>query len=460
MKIQATTADAYKLVHDGILALARAERQGIRIDTEYCEKKKKHLERKIEYLEKKLQKTKFYRRWHHIYGAKTNIHSNQQLARILYKAMKITPPKMTEKGEMGATDEDTLEKINIPELKTILQIRKLSKIKGTYLEAFIREETDGYIHPNYNLHIARTFRSSSSDPNFQNIPNRDKESQRICRRALFPRPGHMLIEADFSSIEVMISTCYHKDPTMLKYLKDKNSDMHLDMAKQIFIFDKLDKSIPVHALLRQAAKNGFVFPQFYGDYYANNARGIADWVKLPQTRWKKGMGVELPDGSHISDHFIKKGVSSFDKFLDHMKAVEDHFWNKRFKVYNAWRKAWVEEYRERGYLKMHTGFTCSGPMRRNEIINYAIQGTAFHCLLFTLIRVDEIMQKENWDSKTIGQIHDSLIMDVNPDELSHIKEVLHRIVHEELPSAWNWIIVPLEIEIDTYGIDKSWVKVA
>ena len=458
MKIQATMADAYKLIHEGVLALARAERQGIQINVKYCERKRRRLERKIEHLENKLKKTKFYRRWEHIYGAKTNVYSNHQLAQILYKVLKIDPPKLTQKGEMGATDEEALRRIDIPELKIILQIRKLAKVKETYLGAFLREETDGCIHPVFNLHLVKTYRSSSDSPNFQNIPKRDKESLRICRKALFPRPGHTLVGMDFSALEVMISCCYHKDPVMLNYVRDKNSDMHLDMAKQIFVFDELDKKIPAHALLRQAAKNGFVFPQFYGDYYANNALGLADWVKLPQGRWKRGMGIELPDGFHISDHLIKNGIKSFDKFVDHIKAVEDDFWNRRFKIYNQWKKAWVGRYRKRGYLKMLTGFRCSGVMRNNEIINYPIQGTAFHCLLFTFVRLDEIMRKERWDSRLIGQIHDEVVADVHPDELPHIEETAHRIVREELPAAWPWIIVPLEIEIEVYGVDKPWVK--
>jgi hypothetical protein len=68
------------------------------------------------------------------------------------------------------------------------------------------------------------------------------------------------------------------------------------MAKQIFIFDEMSKSIPAHKLLRQAAKNAFVFPQFYGDYFANNANYLCDWVGLPKGKWKKDIGIELPEG--------------------------------------------------------------------------------------------------------------------------------------------------------------------
>ena len=457
MKIKATTADAYELFHNGVLALARAERQGIRVDTDYCIRKRNHLNRKISRLQKQLEETKLYQRWNLIYKAKTNIHSNHQLSQVLYKNMKIQPLKLTESGE-GSTDEEALSRMDVPGLDLILKIRKLAKIRSTYLEGFYREAQNGYIHPSFNLHNVRTYRSSSADPNFQNIPKRDKEAMEICRRALLPRPGHLLLEADFSALEVMISACYHKDPTMLKYLKDKKADMHLDMAKQIFMFDELDKANPTHHILRQAAKNGFVFPQFYGDYYGNNALGLCDWTKLPQGKWKPGMGLELPSGEHISDHLIKSGIRSFPQFTDHMKQVEDDFWGKRFRVYNSWRKAWVERYRRKGSLQMLTGFVCSGIMRRNEIINYPIQGTAFHCLLLTFVLLDKAMREEGWRSRLVGQIHDSIMMDVHPDELEHIEKTAHKIVKEDLPNTWDWIIVPLEIEIENYGVDNAWVK--
>jgi DNA polymerase-1 len=447
------------LIHRGVLALARAERYGIRIDTEYCQKQRQRLTRKIEYYKKKLQATKFYKRWEHIYRGKTNIHSNYQLSNILYNHMKITPPKYTGSGQ-GATDEDALKRIDLPELKLILEIRKWTKICDTYLEQFIREtNSDGYMRPAFELHTVRTYRSSSSNPNFQNIPKRDKEAMQTCRRAILPRPGHTLVEADFSALEVNIAACYHHDPNMLSYLHDKNSDMHGDMAKQIFFLDKLDKSIPEHKLLRQAAKNGFVFPQFYGDYYKNNAIGICDWVQLPvNKKWKKSDGITLPEGITVAKHLRQNGIKSSDDFVEHMREVEDHFWNVRFRVYKQWKERWIEEYYKKGYLQMYTGFICSGVMRKNEIVNYPIQGSAFHCLLKTFIKLDERMRKEKWNSRLIGQIHDSLVMDVDPNELDYIEGVLKQIVSEELPKEWPWIIVPLEIEVEVYGVDHPWVK--
>lgn len=458
MKIQTSTRDAYSLLHNGALALARAERQGICIDVNYCESKTKHLTRKIRHLTDKLKQTDFYKTWKKEYGEKTNIGSNHQLARILYDIKGYTPARNTESGGQGATDKPALEQLNVKELDYILKIRKLKKIRDTYLGSFTEEQYGGIIHPFFNLHTVRTFRSSSDRPNFQNIPKRDKESKKITRKALRPRPGHMFIEADFSSLEVSISACYHKDPVMIKYLNDPDSDMHLDMAKQIFIFDHLDKKIPEHHTLRQAAKNGFVFSQFYGDYYYNNAVSLAKWIELPQEGlWKKHTGMKLNDDTYISDHFRSKGIKSFEKFADHMKEVEDDFWNRRFKVYNQWRKNWIRKYKKKGFFKMHTGFVCKGVMKDNEVINYPVQGSAFHCLLWTFIHVDEAIRKEKWDSKLVGQIHDSVVLDVHPDELEMVKRRLHEITEVELPKAWRWIIVPLSIDIDEYGIDEPWV---
>jgi DNA polymerase I-like protein with 3'-5' exonuclease and polymerase domains len=115
-------------------------------------------------------------------------------------------------------------------------------------------------------------------------------------------------------------------------------------------------------------------------------------------------------------------------------------------------------YRKKGYFQMHTGFICSGIMGRNEVVNYPVQGSAFHCLLWSFIQMDKIMRKEHWDTKLVGQIHDSIILDVLPDELSHVKETLYDVTTKKLPQTWKWIIVPLKIDIDEYGVDEPWLE--
>lgn len=461
--------DAYNLLHNGILAFSRAERAGMRVDTEYCQRKSSHLTRKVERLQRKLEQSDLVKHWKHVYGKSYNPNSNPQLANILYSKRKIEPPKWTPSNK-GSTDEETLKEIaqtQLPELQYILDLRKLRKTRDTYIEAFLREQVKGYIHPFMNLHTARTFRSSSDSPNLQNIPKRDKWQMQVCRRALLPRPGHQLLEVDFSKLEVSIAACYHKDPTMLEYLMNPNaSDMHGDLAYQCFMLENFDqqienagkmKAIDELKKLRDAAKNGFVFPQFYGDYHGNNAVALAcEWGGLPKGKWKKGQGLPMPDGKKLSDHLIRKGIKSLDDYVNHIEGIENDFWTRRFPVYQQWKEDWVKEYQKKGYFDTLTGFRCKGIMGRNDVINYPIQGSAFHCLLWSFIELDKVMREEGWKTRIVNQIHDAVVLDVHPDELQHVAETVKRITCIELPKAWPWIVVPLDVEAQITEIDGPW----
>jgi DNA polymerase I len=457
MLVHPKIESAYQLLHEGVLALSNAEEAGIRIDMDYVRREYAKLTLRISELEKQFKDTKLYKHWEHASNGKVNINSDAQLRWFLYDIKRLSPPKYTESG-LGSTDEETLLKLEIPELLNLIEMKKLKKTRD-YLDGFAREQVDGYIHPNFNLHLVKTYRSSANNPNLQNIPNRDEEQMTICRGALYPRTGHQFLEVDFKAIEVAVSCCYHKDSNMLKYVKNKSTDMHSDMAKQIFMIDEIDKSKPDHVILRQAAKNGFVFPQFYGDYYIDCANVIFGWIKLPSGKWTVHQGIELDTKMFtISDHLISKGISSSKAFESHLKDVEDDFWNNRFSEYNDWKKRWWRVYQKYGYIDLLTGFRCSGIMDMKNCINYPIQGTAFHCLLWSFIETDKWLRAEGYKSRLVGQIHDSMILDVLPDELEIVKETIKKITCEMLPDNWKWIIVPLEVDMKVYPVDGSWAE--
>lgn len=452
--INPRTEQAYRLLHNGLQALARAERHGIRVDLDYVGKKKVSLQRHINRKESALKQTNFYRRWEHIMHNRININSPTQLATVLYKHMKIKPPFYTDKDN-PATSEDALKQLNMPELDMIIEIRKLHKIRDTYLTSFEREAVDGVIHPFFNLHLVRTFRSSSDSPNFQNIPKRDKEAMQIVRKALFPRPGHQLLAIDFGSLEVRIAACHHKDETMLNYIHT-GKDMHRDMCEQLFMIEY--NGSDDHKYLRAATKNGFVFPQFYGDYYGNNAESLAcDWGKLPRGRWRDGQGVSV-DGDKLSTHLRTQGLKSLDAYTEHVKAIEHDFWTRRFPDYARWKDTWWKLYQKYGYIDMLTGFRCSGVMHHNDAINYPVQGAAFHCLLWSFIQADRELYGGEWKSRIIGQIHDEIIFDVHPPELDNLVTLIKEITTKKLPEAWSWIIVPLEVDADVCPVDGSWAE--
>ena len=449
--------DANNLVHQGILSFARAERQGIRIDIDHAQKEKEKLTILIDTLVTEFEQTNFYKHWGHTRGkSKLNINSNYQLSSFLYKVKKIKPLKLTPSGQ-GSTDVEALEAIGIPELNDLLRIRKLKKIRDTYLHSFISESVDGFIHPVFNLHTVSTYRSSSDSPNFQNIPVRDEEAKKIIRTCLYPRIGHQLLEIDYSGLEVCISACYHKDPTMIEYIKDPTSDMHADMAKQIFFLDRFDKKEKSYEKLRYTAKNGFVFPQFYGDYYGNNVGSLSRETKLPlKGAYSDNDGIKLPDGIRLGEHLRNNGIKSVKAFTEHLKGIESHFWTERFPVYSDWKNRWWRKYQKNGYFDMLTGYRCSGVMSRNDVINYPVQGSAFHCLLWSFIELDRLIYKKKMDTRLIGQIHDSILFDVHPDELDYVLEISERVTCKDLLEAWDWIIIPLSIEVEVCEVDQSW----
>ena len=456
MNISPATPQAYKLLHNGVLALSRAEQQGLRVDLPYIIKTKEYLTSEMERIDADFKKTTFFKDWTKSSTKAINVNSGDQLAEFLYKTKGIKPPRETKSGK-GSTNDETMKELNIPELNELLKKKQLKKLRD-YLNGFEREQVNGYIHPVFNLHLAQTFRSSSDSPNFQNMPNRDKEAMKIVRSAIYPRPGHMLMEADFSGIEVRSNACINKDKNLIKYIEDPTTDMHGDMAEQLFKLDKLDKSITGHGVLRQAAKNAFVFPEFYGSYYKNCAEGlVGHWGELPKGKWKPGMGIPIGDAK-LSDHLIAQELTNFDKFVQHVKMTEEDFWGNRFIEYAEWKDKWWKQYQKKGYFDIPTGFRCVGLMDKKQVCNYPGQGSAFHCLLWSFIASDARMQKEKWDTRLVGQIHDSIVLDVHPDEKDYIKEAINQILTKDLPKAFDWIIVPMEIEIAEYPVDGSFAE--
>jgi len=451
MKLQPRTKDAYRLFHEGILAFARAEQAGIRVDLPYCEEKKAELTTRIKDLESQVLNSKFGRHWAHSSG-KVNLRSNYQLAHFLYDVKKFSPAKTTASGK-GSVDDEALSALRIPEVDKILEMRKLLKVRDTYLDAFLREQVRGVIHPFFNLHLVRTFRSSSDSPNFQNIPKRDKESMKICRRALYPRQGHRFVAMDFSGIEVRMACVYTQDERLIH--DTLHGDMHRDMAKELYCLDQLDKHISGEAVMRQGAKNGFVFPQFYGDYYGNCANSLLKWAERAQLRDGTPCLVHLHDqGLVLLDGAGK--VKAASKFYDHVQQIEDSFWNERYRTYTKWKDQTWEDYQKNGYIDMYTGFRCGGVMNKKDVTNYPFQGTAFHCLLWTFIEIDRRMREEHWDSRPVSQIHDEVTLDTAPEEFAHVVPTIRDIACKALPEAWEWINVPLEVEVEATEVNASW----
>lgn len=420
------------LFQDGIIELSKVSQNGICVDKNYYNDCEKELSRKIFITENRIQGSKEIEK----FGKSFNPDSTKDMKELFFDVLKYDPVKKTKKGN-PSLDQSALEEMKGSLVKLILKRRKLKKIKDTYLAQFIRGEVNGKIYTNFNLHIVRSFRSSSSDPNLQNIPKRDDLAQKTIRTGVVPSEGNQLLEVDYSGIEVRISTCYHHDPVMINYIEDSSTDMHRDSAMELFLM----KKDQVSKNNRYLAKNNFVFPQFYGDYYVNCATAL--WNKIDKD---------------TKIHLKENGILNYRKFENHVKKVENDFWYKRFKVYTKWKDKTWQEYQKNGYIDLYTGFRCKGVMRKNEVLNFPIQGTAFHCLLWSLIQLNRYLDMNKFKSKIIGQIHDSIIFDICPDELQFLKIKIREVMCEEIRKYWKWIIVPLDIEAEISVVDGNWAE--
>lgn len=450
MQMSPRTPEAYQLLHDSILTLSQIENDGIRIDMGYCLEQQAHMNRTIQRLENNLEKDELIKAWRDKYGAKCNLDSGHQLGDMLFNVMGIEPTKVTASGG-AATDKEALDNIDIPIVKNLLQIRKLKKANDTYLTGVMREAVDGYLHPFFSLHNVRSFRGSSQNPNFQNIPIRDEEIKKVVRRAFIPREGYVFGGLDFGAMEVKISATYHRDPTMIKYIEDPTTDMHRDVSMDCFMLD--DPKL-VHKKVRQTSKGAFTFAQLYGDYYKNCAKNLWNAVDT------EGLVVNDTSETPMKLYLVSKGIDTYDKFEEHIRVVEDKFWNVRFPVYTQWKKDWVKQYEKNGFFDMHTGFRCSGLMGKNDVLNYQIQGSAFHCLLWSMCRIREWLIKYKLKTKIVGQIHDELVLDMHESEIELVLSKCQEVMTEDIRKAWPWICVPLEVDASFCPPESSWYSKA
>jgi DNA polymerase-1 len=447
-----TQRDAAKLMHRGAIALARIESNGLRIDVPYLEQAIKDTKKSIARETAALESTDEWRLWVRRFGSKAKMRSRAQLAVVLKELGHIKGDKRTKTGR-DSVDQSALDDVDTPFVKSYLQLEQLHKLDSTYLQGLRREVFDGYLGPFFNLHTTETFRSSSSEINFQNIPIRNPTIGKTIRRAFIPRDGHVLVEVDYVGIEVRVSCCYNQDPRLISYVKDKSRDMHRDMAMQIF---KL-KCEQVSKVARYCAKNMFVFPQFYGDWYKSNA--VQLWQAVDRLK------VSVEGGGSLRDHLKSVGLSRLGEcdwnsepkagtFEHHLKGVEHDFWNRRFSVYTQWKEDWYQAYRRLGSFQLLTGFVIEGLFNRKQVINYPVQGAAFHCLLWSLIELQREIDSRRWKSKLVGQIHDSLVADVHVEELDKYLQLVRDVMTNRLPEVWKWLIVPLEIEAEVAAV--SW----
>lgn len=426
------TSIGAKFFTEASLDLARVEYEGFPFDSEQAKKSFNEIDNKMKSIEHDTLSMKEMKLWDKNKPFKFTS-SSPDLAYILFDKMKLKIKTKTETGKPKA-DATTLQKYKIPLVKNVLEWRRWKQIKGTYLQSCMRETIDGFIHTSLRLESVDTYRSSSANPNLQNIPVRDEEIMNIIRKCFVPKLGCKLGEFDYKAMEAACIACYNKDPNWIRYVSDINNDMHRDMAAKIYIKDKKDVSKNDRFL----GKNGFVFPTVYGSYWKNTAVNLWDCEK------------------ETKEHLKNKGIKTLDDFREHIHNVEDWFWFEQFPVGYEWMNKTLDDYEKKGYIELYTGFRCYAPMSRNQVINYRIQGTASHCKLWTLQQVSHELIKKKMKSRIMLEIHDSIIPNIYSEEEDYLDYIVWNYGTQKIKEHWEWLIVPLFIEKKISEINGNW----
>ena len=348
-------------------------------------------------------------------GGEFNINSPKQLGKVLFEDLGLPVKKKTKSGY--STNAEVLESLRYehPIVDMVLRYRALAKLNSTYCEGLLKViADDGRIHSSFNQTETRTGRISSTEPNLQNIPVRT-ELGREMRKFFCAKDGWLLVDADYSQIELRVLAHISGDKNMIEAFKN-NDDIHAITASQVFNMP-LDMVTP---LMRSRAK-----AVNFGIVYGIGAFSLG-----------KDIGVSMREASQ----YIKS-------YLAHYSGVDEYMHRV---VERAKLDGYVETmFGRRRYLpELSTGKAMMRAFGERVARNMPIQGTAADIIKIAMVRVDERLKSENMRSRLILQVHDELIVEAPEDEA----EKAAKILQEEMENAVT-LSVPLTADA---AIGKTW----
>ena len=364
--------------------LARMEHTGILIDRGYLEKLNVEFGEKMTTLERTIQE---------LAGEEFNVNSNLQLQRILFE--KLALPK-TRKIKTGySTDAAELEKLagSHAIVAALLEYREVSKLKNGFTEMLLAliDPKTLRIHTTYEQTTAATGRLSSTAPNLQNIPIRGETGRQI-RRAFTVPPGHMLLSADYSQIELRVLAHLSEDETFCQAFA-QGHDFHATIAAKVYGVS----SDAVTSTMRNQVK------QFsYGIAYGMSTYGVS-----------QRLGVEMDEAAS----FVETYYAQFPKLRDFLAAQVEKAKVDGFTTTMFGRRRYLPELLSANFRLRVLG--------ERMALNAPIQGSAADILKLAMIRVDAALRKEPV-AKMLLTVHDELVFEVPAEKLDRAREVIEK----------------------------------
>jgi DNA polymerase I len=358
---------------------------------------------------------------HALAGHPFNIGSPKQLGEVLFDELKLPGGKKNKLGAYG-TDASILEELaashQLP--ARVLDWRQLAKLKSTYADALMEEidPESGRVHTTYWLAHTLTGRMSSNEPNLQNIPVRTEEGRKI-RRAFVAEPGHVLIAADYSQIELRLAA-HMANVDALKQAFLEGADIHAATASEVFGVARAE----VGPELRRRAK-----AINFGILYGMSAFGLATRIQVSQA----------------------EAAAYIHAYFERFPGIRDYM--NRMKI----------ECREKGYVETLLGRRCHIPGIRDtnamhrayaerEAINAPLQGSAADIILRAMIRLPPALAAAGLSARLLLQVHDELVLEAPEAEAAHTAELVKEVM-EGAPLPLLQLAVPLVVET---GMAANW----
>ena len=388
--------------------LAKMENIGVMVDVDGIRKYGDDIKAQVDNLEKEIYDQ---------IGYEFNINSPKQLAKALFEDLGLPAKKKTKSGY--STNADVLESlVNYhPVISMILRYRTLAKLKSTYCDSLIKVVRDDMrIHSSFNQTETRTGRISSTEPNLQNIPVRT-ELGRELRRFFIAKEDHVLIDADYSQIELRVLAHISGDDNMCKAFID-NEDIHTITASQVF-----DMPVSmVTPIMRSRAK-----AVNFGIVYGIGAFSLA-----------KDIGVTNKEASN----YIKSYLGHYAKIDSYMKDIIERAKNDGYVETIFSRRRYLPELSASNHITRAFG--------ERVARNAPIQGTAADIIKIAMVRVDKRLKEEGLSARLILQVHDELIVEAPAYEAMRVAMLLQ----EEMENAVK-LNVPLVAEAK---VGKTWFE--
>ncbi|QRR06406.1 DNA polymerase I [Burkholderia sp. MS455] len=390
------------------LVLRKMERTGVLIDDALLHAQSTEIATRLIELEAQA---------YELAGGEFNLGSPKQIGQIFFEKLQLPVVKKTPSGA-PSTDEEVLQKLaeDYPLPKLLLEHRGLSKLKSTYTDKLPRmvNPATGRVHTNYAQAVAVTGRLASNDPNLQNIPVRTAEGRRI-REAFIASPGHRIVSADYSQIELRIMAHISGDASLLRAFS-QGEDIHRATAAEVFGVTPLE----VNSDQRRIAK-----VINFGLIYGMSAFGLASNLGITRDAAKL----------YIDRYFARyPGVA---QYMEDTRAAAKE---KGYVETVFGRRLWLPE--------INGG---NGPRRQaaeRAAINAPMQGTAADLIKLSMIAVDDWLTRDRLASRMIMQVHDELVLEVPDGELSLVREKL-----PEMMCGVAKLKVPLVAEV---GAGANW----